>query len=149
MTAFDALRPALAALPRLESLLAADRLTDRAGTVVCAAAVPRDGVATALRTRQAARKPADRAAKAGSVSSLNNLAALYENGQGVKRSQAEAAVTSARAPVEQVLCLAAFGSALVLGAMALCNLVLAAVVVVLLAALAALAPLARTLYQIS
>lgn len=38
---------------------------------------------------------------------------------GIKRSQAEAAVTSARAPVEQVLCLAAFGSALVLGAMGL------------------------------
>ncbi|MRI53896.1 peptidase C14 [Methylobacterium sp. DB1607] len=32
----------------------------------------------------------DRAAKAGSVSAMNNLAALYENGQGVKRGQAEA-----------------------------------------------------------
>lgn len=32
----------------------------------------------------------DQAAKAGSISAMNNLAALYENGQGVKRSQAEA-----------------------------------------------------------
>ena len=31
-----------------------------------------------------------RAAKAGSVSAMNNLATLYENGQGVKRAQAEA-----------------------------------------------------------
>lgn len=38
---------------------------------------------------------------------------------GIKRSQAEAALTSTRAPVEQVLCLAAFGSALVLGGMGL------------------------------
>lgn len=36
---------------------------------------------------------------------------------GIKRSQAEAALTSKRAPVEQVLCLAAFGSALFLGLM--------------------------------
>ncbi len=34
---------------------------------------------------------------------------------GIKRSQAEAAKTSKRAPIEQVLCLAAFGSALFLG----------------------------------
>lgn len=32
----------------------------------------------------------DRAAKAGSVSAMNNLATLYENGQGVKRAQADA-----------------------------------------------------------
>ncbi|MEE7455563.1 peptidase C14 [Methylorubrum populi] len=32
----------------------------------------------------------DRAAKAGSVSAMNNLATLYENGQGVKRAQGEA-----------------------------------------------------------
>ncbi|WP_232629926.1 caspase family protein [Methylobacterium sp. Leaf118] len=32
----------------------------------------------------------DRAAKAGSVSAMNNLATLYENGQGVKRQQPEA-----------------------------------------------------------
>lgn len=32
----------------------------------------------------------DRAAKAGSVSAMNNLATLYENGQGVRRQQAEA-----------------------------------------------------------
>lgn len=32
----------------------------------------------------------DQAAKAGSVSAMNNLATLYENGQGVKRQQAEA-----------------------------------------------------------
>lgn len=32
----------------------------------------------------------DRAARAGSVSAMNNLATLYEYGQGVKRSQAEA-----------------------------------------------------------
>ncbi|WP_342152856.1 caspase family protein [Methylorubrum sp. SB2] len=32
----------------------------------------------------------DRAAKAGSVSAMNNLATLYEYGQGVKRSQTEA-----------------------------------------------------------
>ncbi|KQP40064.1 peptidase C14 [Methylobacterium sp. Leaf104] len=32
----------------------------------------------------------ERAAKAGSISAMNNLATLYENGQGVKRSQAEA-----------------------------------------------------------
>lgn len=38
---------------------------------------------------------------------------------GIKRSQAEAAVASMRAPVEQVLCLAAFGSALCLGLMGL------------------------------
>lgn len=37
---------------------------------------------------------------------------------GLKRSQAEAALTSKRPPVEQVLCLAAFGSALVLGLVA-------------------------------
>ncbi len=36
---------------------------------------------------------------------------------GIKRSQAEAAKTSTRAPVEQVLCLASFGSALFLGLM--------------------------------
>ncbi|MET7241826.1 caspase family protein [Methylobacterium sp. EM32] len=32
----------------------------------------------------------DKAAKAGSTAAMNNLATLYENGQGVKRSQAEA-----------------------------------------------------------
>ncbi len=32
----------------------------------------------------------DRAAKAGSTAAMNNLATLYENGQGVKRSQVEA-----------------------------------------------------------
>ncbi|MCJ2046675.1 caspase family protein [Methylobacterium sp. J-078] len=32
----------------------------------------------------------DRAAKAGSISAMNNLATLYENGQGVKRAQSEA-----------------------------------------------------------
>lgn len=36
---------------------------------------------------------------------------------GIKRSQAEAKATSTRAPVEQVLCLAAFGSAACLGVM--------------------------------
>lgn len=36
---------------------------------------------------------------------------------GLKRSQAEAGIGRARVPVEQVLCLAAFGSALVLGLM--------------------------------
>ncbi len=36
---------------------------------------------------------------------------------GIKRSQSEAAHGRARAPVEQVLCIAAFGSALVLGPM--------------------------------
>ena len=37
---------------------------------------------------------------------------------GIKRSQGEAAQGKARAPVEQVLCIAAFGSALCLGLMA-------------------------------
>lgn len=37
---------------------------------------------------------------------------------GIKRAQSEAAQGRARAPVEQVLCIAAFGSALVLGLMA-------------------------------
>lgn len=36
---------------------------------------------------------------------------------GIKRSQAEAAVNAMRAPVEQVLCLASFGSAVCLGLM--------------------------------
>lgn len=40
---------ALAAVPGLEALLAADRLADRAGTVVCLAAVPRAGTSGALR----------------------------------------------------------------------------------------------------
>lgn len=40
---------ALEALPGLEVLLAADRLADRDGTVVCLAAVPRAGTSTALR----------------------------------------------------------------------------------------------------
>jgi arsenite/tail-anchored protein-transporting ATPase len=41
---------ALGALPGFEELLAAERLTDRAGTVVCLAAVPREGTSTALRS---------------------------------------------------------------------------------------------------
>ncbi|WP_040336744.1 ArsA family ATPase [Candidatus Blastococcus massiliensis] len=40
---------ALAALPGIEDLLAADRLTDGAGTVVCLAAVPRAGTSAVLR----------------------------------------------------------------------------------------------------
>ncbi len=40
---------ALALVPQLEALLAADRLADTAGTTVCLAAVPRAGAATSLR----------------------------------------------------------------------------------------------------
>jgi arsenite-transporting ATPase len=40
---------ALALLPRVEALLAADRLADPRGTVVCLAAVPRPGTAASLR----------------------------------------------------------------------------------------------------
>ncbi len=45
---------ALALAPRLEALLAADRLTDPAGTVVALAAAPRAGTAAALRTASTA-----------------------------------------------------------------------------------------------
>ncbi|TGE01744.1 caspase family protein [Methylobacterium nonmethylotrophicum] len=72
-TAIEACRGASAAYPSLR------RLAYQLGRAYDRADRSRDAFAAY-----------DRAAKAGSVAAMNNLATLYENGQGVKRSQAEA-----------------------------------------------------------